>query len=414
MNLFKVITLFLLGLLAGCGIEPLSGGNGTGTDAGEAKVVGLVTLPDKKTGNNVKVTLREQNYIPLTLNTSQQRIAITGSNGTFAINRIKTGYYLIELWNDDSLCAIRRFFIPNDTSTFDLGNVPLDTQTLFYGKVLNNGLPASGALLLVMGTDKLLAIAEDGSFSLPLPSGDQVFRVNIEKDHLSNDFLFSSRNIGDTMIVHNTPRTLFEDFNQKDSCNNLNKLLGGGWWFAYSDSGIGGKSRVLPTTELGLIAAIDTSPNAYSEGSLHVTFQIDSAFSSPYALIGSDISGSKDTPLIGKSSFDMGKMTALTFMAKGSGVVYLQFTSMNPVNPGDFFLFELPINLASSWQKYSITSEVIPNAKSSITSTERTWVVGSSAVNNIDFLAKKNADFWVDDIIVEGMNPTDFVQNDGE
>ena len=47
MNLFKVITLFLLGLLITCGIEPLSG-NGTGTDAGEAKIVGLVTLPDNK------------------------------------------------------------------------------------------------------------------------------------------------------------------------------------------------------------------------------------------------------------------------------------------------------------------------------------------------------------------------------
>ena len=90
------------------------------------------------------------------------------------------------------------------------------------------------------------------------------FVVNIEKDHISNDFLFSSKNVGDTMIVHSTPLTIFEDFNQKDSCNNLNKLLGGGWWFAYKDSAIGGKSQVLPTSELGLVAAIDTSANAYS------------------------------------------------------------------------------------------------------------------------------------------------------
>lgn len=411
MNLVKLITLFLLGLLYGCSVEHLSGGNGTGTDAGEAKVVGLVTLPDKKAGNNVKVTLREQNYIPLSRSTSQQRTTLSGINGTFAISRIKAGYYLVELWNNDSLCAIRRFFIPNDTSTLDLGNVPLDTQALFYGNVLNNGLPASGAHLLVMGTDRVLTVAEDGSFSLHLPPGDQVFRVNVEKDHISNDFLFNSRNFGDTMIVGSTPRTVFEDFNQKDSCNNLNKLLGGGWWFAYTDSSAGGKSLVLPTSELGLIAAIDTSKDAYYGGSLHVIFQIDSTFSSPYALIGSDISGSKYSPSSGKSSFDMHKMTALTFMAKGSGTVYLQLTSLNPVNPGDFFIFELPINLTSSWQRYSITPELIPNAKSMITSTERTWIAGSSTVNNITFLAKKSAEFWVDDIIIEGMNPTDFVQN---
>ncbi len=412
MNLIKVIPLFLLGLLTGCSIDTLSGGNGTGTDAGEAKIVGQVTLPDNKTGNDVKVTLREQDYIPLSLSTSQQRTTVTGSNGSFAINRIKTGYYLIELWNDDSLCAIRRFFIPDDTGTFDLGDVPLDTQTLFYGKVLSDGLPASGALLLVMGTDKVFTIAADGSFSLPLPaSGDQVFRVNIDKDNIASDFLFSPGNVGDTIVVQRTPKTIFEDFNRKDSCNNLHNLLGGGWWFAYKDSSIGGNSLVLPTSELGLVAAIDTTPNAYSEGSLHVLFQIDSAFSSPYALIGADISGSKDSPLTGKSAFDMSDMTALTFMAKGSGTIYLQLTCMNPVDPGDFYLFELPVTLTSSWQRHSIAPEEIPNAKSMITSTECTWTVGSSTVNNITFLAKKSAEFWVDDIIIEGMNPTDFVQN---
>ena len=147
MNLFKLIPLLFIGLLTSCSMETLSGGNGTGTDAGEAKIVGLVTLPDNNAGNDVKVTLREQDYIPLSLNTSQQRTTVTGSNGSFAINRIKNGYYLLELWNDDSLCAIRRFFIPDDTGTFDLGNVPLDTQTLFYGKVLTDGVPASVSTL---------------------------------------------------------------------------------------------------------------------------------------------------------------------------------------------------------------------------------------------------------------------------
>ena len=156
---------------------------------------------------------------------------------------------------------------------------------------------------------------------------------------------------------------------------------------------------------------MDTSPNAYSGGSLHVLFQIDSTFSSPYALIGADISGSKDSPYSGKSAFDMSDMTALTFMAKGSGTIYLQLTCMNPVDPRDFYLFELPVTLTSSWQRYSIAPEGIPNGKSIVTSTECTWAVGSSTVNNITFLAKKSADFWVDDIIVEGMNPTDFVKN---
>jgi len=413
MILIKLLPLFLLGLCAGCGIEPLSGGNGTGTDAGEAKIVGLVTLPDNNAGTNVTVTLREQSYIPQSLSASQQRTTLTGSSGTFAINRIKTGYYLIELWNGDSLCAIKRFFISDDTGTFDLGNVPLETQSLFYGKVLHNGVPASGALLQVLGTDKVLTIAEDGSFSLTVPSSaDQVFRVKIANDTISNDFLFSRRNVGDTMVVNGTPKTVFEDFNQKDSCNNLHELLGGGWWFSYKDSVIGGKSQVLPTSELGLVAAIDTSESAYSKGSLHVVFQIDSTFSSPYALIGVDISGSKDSPLTGKSAFDMSKMNALTFMAKGTGSVYLQFTSVNQDNPSDYFVFELLITLAPSWQKYEIAPGAFSNGKSMLTSTVRSWIAGSTAVNNLTFVASKNADLWIDDIIVEGMNPSDFVQNE--
>lgn len=410
MNFYKVFTVVFLVLMVSCGIGPLSG-NGTGTDAGEAKIVGFVSLPDNKSGNNVKVTLREQNYIPLSVVTSQQRTATTNANGSFAIDQITAGYYLIELWNDDSLCAIKRFFIPNNTSTVDLGNVHLDKQAAYYGNVLNNGSPASGARLLVMGTDKFFTVAEDGSFSLHLPSGDQIFRVVIENEHISNDFLFSNKDSGDTLFATSTASTMFEDFNEKDSCNNLNKLLGGGWWFGYTDKGVGGNSQVLPTTDLGLIAAIDTSTDAFSGGSLHVIFQIDSTFSAPYSLIGSDISGSKEYTVISKSWFDIRKMTAFTLMAKGSGVVYLQFTSGNTGTPNDYFLFEVPINLTSTWKKYSITPTDIPNAKGSTTSTERAWSVGASAVNNINFLAKKSADFWVDDIRIEGMNPTDFLQN---
>jgi hypothetical protein len=271
------------------------------------------------------------------------------------------------------------------------------------------GAPASGANLLVMGMDNKIILADDGSFSIRLPSGEQLFRIVTKNEQSTNDVLFNESNSGDTIRAYAKPLTLFDDFEDRDGFNNLNKLLGGGGWFAYSDKANGGNSQILPTIDPGLIAAIDTTSNAYQGGSLHCTFELDTLFSSPYALIGSDICISKDANS-SRSWFDFTNMTTLSFMAKGSGTIYVQFTCKPIGNSYDFTIYELPVTLSSDWKKHSIHALDIPKSLTSKASQIIPWSSGCIAVSNINFLANESTDLWLDDITIEGMNPADFLK----
>jgi hypothetical protein len=412
MNFFKACAVSLALLLTAC-VNHLAV-NGTGTDAGEAKVIGTVLAPGNIPGSNIAVALRNQNYIPFSIPVPDQKRAATNDIGDFTLNNVSSGYYLIELWNNDTLGAIKRFYVPPNGGTIDLGTIALDALADYSGKILNNGTPASNSFLLVLGMDKRMAVRADGSFSISLPRGQQIFKIEQDTGLLSCEFMFSAENSGDTLSLNTPASTVFEDFNRMDGCNNLNPLLVGGWWWAFSDTGYGGRSQILPTMDAGLMDAIDTTINAYSGGSLHISFQIDSLFSDPYALIGSDIGASKFDTLgaAGRSWFDMRKMTAMTFMAKGSGTIYLQFTSTYVTGPNKYvFPFEIPFDLTSSWKKYSINTSAIPNAAIPNTAIIVPWSTGAGMINNITFLAKKSADLWLDDIVIEGMNPEDFLQN---
>lgn len=406
--LLKIILTLIVSLILCCSTHVTD--NGTGTDIGEAKIYGSVKLPGYKNGENVTVTLRKQSYIPFSISSHNQQRTISGKDGTFSITSMSKGYYLVELFNKDSLCAIKRFYISEFDTVLDLGDILLDTLALFTGKVLTDGLPASGADLLVMGMDSKITINDDGSFAIRLPSGNQLFRII--KEQTANDILFSDTNSGDTIRAYSTPVTIFDDFENRDGYNNLHALLGEGGWFAFTDQTEGGKSQILPTTDPGLVAAIDTSLNTYnnSHGSLHCIFQIDTTYSPHYALIGSDICLSKSMNN-SRSNFDLSKMTALTFMAKGSGTIYVQFTCQPVVTPYVYTIYEIPIQLSADWEKVTIRASDIPNALLSSTNSQVvTWDQGNKAVSNINFLASRDAELWLDDITIEGMNPTDFLK----
>jgi hypothetical protein len=395
-------------LVVRCNDTPLTG-NGTGTDIGEARISGCVKLPGNIPAQNVTVTLRKQDYVPFSISLQNQPRAVSEKDGSFVLSQPEKGYYLLELVNRDSLCAIKRFYIQGKDSGMVLEDCIIDTPVLFTGKVFADGTPAPDASLLVLGMDNKATLQKDGSFSMRLPRGEQLMRV-ISKDLLNTrDVLFSDGNSGDTIYSYNTPVTVLEDFENRDGLNALTTLLGGGSWFAFTDSVNGGKSRILPTSEPGLVEAIDSTLNAYNGGSLHCTFQIDQSFSAPFALLGVDFSNSKDINS-SKSWFDLTNMTALTFMAKGSGVIHIQFTC-KPISPStDYAIYEIPVYLSSGWNKCTIRASDIPNALSSTSSQIISWKSGNNAVSNINFVAKGSTDLWLDDLIIEGMKVTDFLK----
>jgi hypothetical protein len=404
----KLLALAACVLFVWCTGAPLTGG--TGTDIGEARVYGVARLPGYVAGEKVRVVLRRQDYLPQSTPPQNQLQAVSGDDGKFALSPVVPGYYLVELDDKDTLGAIRRFYVSPGDSAVYLGNVLLDTLELFTGRVLIDDTSASGAALLVLGTDTRVPIAGDGTFAVHLPPGDQLFRIVAGNDAGSADVIFGSANSGDTIRVGRTTATLLDDFENDDGYNNLSALLGGGGWFAYSDQSGGGNSRVLPTMVAGLAPAIDTTSDAFRGGSLHCIFEIDTLFSAPYALIGVDICSSKDAG--GSMSwFDLSKATALTFMAKGEGTVYVQFTCRPVDTSSGFLVYEVPVTLSAAWTGCTIRTSDLPEALSSTSSRPLPWSRGKTAVSNINFLAKKKADLWLDNLTIEGMSPSDFLTN---
>ncbi|HEX2959819.1 MAG TPA: hypothetical protein VHO70_23490 [Chitinispirillaceae bacterium] len=402
------LLLLLSLLLFSCSQSPLSG-NGTGTDIGEAKVYGYARFRDYSTADNVYVTIREQGYIPFSIPAKNQIGTVSGKDGTFTINHISQGYYLVELRAQDSLCAIKRFYISTIDTIVNIGDIILDTSATYIGTVLNDEKPAAGADLLVLGMDQKITLNENGLFTLLLPPGEQLFRIITPDQNIHNDVPFNTQQSGQTIRTFDVPTTIFDDFDDFDGCNNLSKILGGGGWFAFTDNSDGGSSTIIPTSSPGLIAAIDTSSEAYQGGSLHCIFSIDMTFTNPYALIGCDISSSKAANS-SKSWFDFSKMTAITFMAKGSDTIYLQLTCKPIIAPYVYTVYEIPVVLSTQWQKHTILPSDIPNALQSTETQAVSWKNGCTAVSNINFITNKQTDLWLDDIKIEGIGLADFLK----
>lgn len=404
MTVLRLIVL-LCSVLAIICTSPTSTTNGTGTDAGEAKICGNISLPGGLDGREVTVNLRKQDYLPFSIKVKDQVKTVSGNDGGFILSVLDRGFYLVEFKNRDSLCAVKRFRVFAEDSVVQLGNIVLDTAVVFNGKILTDGVPASGGSLLVIGMDAESPVAQDGSFSVKLPAGDQLFRVVTGTGAIVHDVLYRKKGAVDTVSTTTAPSTVLDDFDDYDGYNKLSALLGGGGWFAFTDRVNGGNSSVLPTEEAGLIRAIDTSSGAWNGGSLHCTFTIDQNSSAPFALIGMDISSSKDANS-GKSWFDLTNLTALTFMAKGSGTIYVQFTGKPIGTATDFTVYETVVTLSSVWTKYHIHVSDIPGSLSSAVP----WSVGCTAVSNINFLSNSTNDLWLDELTVEGLEVTDFIK----
>jgi hypothetical protein len=401
------VSLCILMLLC-CGNSPVVN-NGTGTDIGEAKIYGSVKYADNRNAGNVSVIVRKQDYVPYSVASQNHNKTISTSNGTFSLDNIVPGYHLVELYTKDSLVAMKRIYISEKDTAVDLGNCILDTLVSYSGTIYNEKAPVTGGNLLVLGLDKQSTVSSDGSFTVRLPGGEQLFRIVPANQDELQDIIVDKKISGDTIRTSAKTSVMFDDFNNRDGLNCLSPLLGGGSWFAFIDKANGGNCQILPTENAGLIAAINESAECFEGMSLHCIFNIDTLSSAPYALIGCDISGSKDANT-SKSWFDLSKMTAFTFMAKGSGNIRIQFTCKQVGNSSSFTIYEIPFELTSQWKKYSILPSDIPAAITSTSDQTVQWRDGNMAVSNINFLASRYTDLWLDNIMFEGMITGDFLK----
>ncbi|MFA6623181.1 MAG: hypothetical protein WCS54_03640, partial [Fibrobacteraceae bacterium] len=140
-------------------------------------------------------------------------------------------------------------------------------------------------------------------------------------------------------------------------------------------------------------AAVIISEGAYSGKSLYAKFNVDTTFTNGrFALVGFTLGGDFDE----KTSaylFDLSKLTAVSFVAKGSGIVNLQMVRRDSTGAKEYH--NVPFNLSSEWSRYEIDASRFGAAM--------------TAVNALNFMADSSAEIYLDDIRLEGIAPADWI-----
>lgn len=365
-----------LPMLFACSSEHAS--NGTGSNAGEAEIAFLAPSGSPLARANVRIWNIGEDSL------SVEDSLVADSRGNAVFDTSLSGWKLIVANSGDTLSVMR---LVNFDGTLPSSLIAKMPEAL-KGTLLKDGSPVQNAAVRVL--DKTSVTGADGSFEFPdLPSGTHFVFVPVATG--AESFQMQTSDSTNVAEVSDTVYTLVENFENWNQHTLLGKVWGNGWWFTGSDSALGGGSSVYPNfTDTANIIIAD---GAYSGKSLHTTLNVDSAFTGGhFALVGFTLGGDFDE----KTSdylFDLSSLTAVSFMAKGSGVANLQMVRRDSTGAKEYH--NISFNLSSEWSRYKIEASRF-NAL-------------MTDVNAFNFMADAaTAEIYLDDIRLEGIAPADW------
>ena len=378
MKLSLIAFLAVFPLLFSCSSERAS--NGTGSNAGETELAIAFKTPSGSPLARADVHVWNVGADSLFV----EDFLVADDDGNAAFDSSLSGWKLIVANSGDSLSVMRLVDFGDTLPASLTAGLP---ETL-KGKLFKNGSPLQGATVRVL--DKISVTGADGSFEFAgLPSGTHFVFVPVTAG--AESFQMQTSDSTNAAEISDTVYTLVENFENWNQHTLLGKIWGGGWWFESSDSALGGGSSVSP--DFRDTAAVIISDGAYSGKSLYAKFDVDSAFTNGrFALVGFTLGGDFDE----KTSaylFDLSKLTAVSFMAKGSGVVNLQMVRRDSTGAKEYH--NVPFNLSSEWSRYEIDAARFGTAMTD--------------VNALNFMADSSAEIYLDDIRLEGIAPADWL-----
>ena len=208
---------------------------------------------------------------------------------------------------------------------------------------------------------------------------------------------------------------IMDDFNdaypgQTTLGQGLGATAHSGYWYGFSDVKDGGTSTITPdviTADTSFTQAVVAQG---SDGSkcLHVTMNLKSTISYPYAAVGFEIS---TTAL---QWIDLSAMTSITFMAKGSGTLRVKFMTDKVTNGytsgqnwGDM---GAEVSLTSAWKTYTVAvTDIKPQPYSPQETDKLTWADCRNKVNKMHFQTApsmtggSSCDLYLDDLAMQGV-----------
>jgi hypothetical protein len=401
-----------IAFLMGCGESRVAGGTGSETTALGARIV----HPDGSPVPDAEVRLIDLDRWGRRV-VADSGAAIdsvrTDSSGNFRFEGLEAGAYAIAVDNREEGLYRAGISVLSAGASQDLGNLSLRSLEEVSGTITSAGVRPAKVVLSGIGLAAMVDAA--GKFSLPkVPPGSYELLVAVADSSGQTwqragkvDVRGDSNTAGLSFQV--APRRIrIEDFDDADPFSSLGPLQGGDRWFYHDDSAYGGLSSLDPVAAESNLGVAMTDSTAWSGKSLLAKLRIGTAGTTQFALVGVEIAPRHGLPSK-RGWVDLRSMDSLVFMAKGSGRVRIQFTTRRMAQETRGTVqFEAAFDLPKTWTRFAIPSATIAlPANSGVSGVS--WSDAAQEVGTINFLAKQDADLWLDDLEITGVGLETFL-----
>lgn len=396
-------------LLSGCAVNVA----GSGTDYPNTKVSGMVHSSADAPVSGARVQIIDNagwladiiNGQPVVLDSAR-----TDAAGVFTIRRpVSKGWNLQIDSRDEGLLA-RDFGTLVDSTKDTMYQFRLKPYAALSGTVQPDaGTPQALAL---SGSSYGVAVNADKSYSFPaLAEGAYVVVAGTDIAGSQQRSLGASVQVssGATVTGQTLPapvnRVLVDDFSVGQFQTNIGMTIGDGWWYTVNDSVANGHS----TISLSFV----TGAEAYAGQSMRAVYTLDPQSAGPWALMGF---------FLGKDSlnYDLSNLTALSFIAKGTGTVEVRFYSkmVDSVNGNTWQQFSCVLPLPAAWTPVTIPVDSLRlPANSPAFQQGYTWAQVAPTIQIIYFIAYTpqnnpgdTVTFYLDNVSLDGMKLESFVK----
>lgn len=357
----------LLGLLAACASDSgVAGGGGFGGETLSGVVVGV----SGKGVPGATVRLRASG----SLDTAALREGTTDGTGRFRLE-LPSGLALrLEVAGMDGTDSVKALvdLDPGQSPGRILAEVPVPRTVRLRDAA---GHPVE-ATLRAYGLGRSSTTDDSGRVDLAgWPNADLWVRATTRDGAVRDLFVPSGGGdleVGDGWLV--------DDFEGGPTRTRLSALTGGGWWYVASQGADSQTARDIASMR-------DPSDSHGGRTSLHAGFSF-SAGGTRFGLVGFHFGLTSADPV------DLSGLDSLTFWAKGSGEVRVEFVA--DTGGGVTSHFQV-VRTDSTWRRFAV-----PATSLSPIDAGRKWSADAKRVRFLQFIVFETADFRLDDLRYHG------------
>jgi hypothetical protein len=259
--------------------------------------------------------------------------------------------------------------------------------------------------LFLFGSAYRLSIGADNAFySAKIPEG--VFALVVRRQSIVSSpvalagavALTAGDSVNTGAITADTGRIPVEDFSQGWMQTMLGRVIGGGWWYTFLDTGeFQGNSY---------ISVINQSVGGYQGKSLQTKICLGNAISYPFGGTGFQVGDPRS------EGYNVTAMKKFSFWAKGRGKVNVSLqTRMLEKIPGNSDQFSILITIPANWTRIEIPVESLklsPGSPADLAGV--LWKDAAASLLRVQFSVTHHVttigdtvEYWLDDIAFEGV-----------